>query len=166
MVARRYVEESTLSGHSDTVIAVAFSPDARYLASASEDGVILVFSTTSWKPIRRFVDVSPASALIWHPTFKNTIICGFKNGDVLTFCFEHGDRVRPFTNVQRSAKLTLSIGNEPQEGMGRWIRWLSRMHWLRSRWKDPCARPWEPCFFGRSSHCLYAFSCPRFSQIL
>ena len=99
MAAHKYVEDTILFGHSATITAVAFSPDARYLASASEDGVVLVFSTSSWKPIKHFIDVSPASALIWHPTFLNTIICGFKNGDVLTLCFDHGDRACFFLSV-------------------------------------------------------------------
>lgn len=108
MAAHNYVEETTLSGHKATITAIAFSPDARYLASASEDGVILVFSTGSWKPMRHFVDVSPASAMVWHPTFLNTIICGFKNGDVLTFCFDHGDRVQFHSERSVTCKLNLS----------------------------------------------------------
>jgi len=120
MVTHKYVEEATLSGHLATITTVAFSPDAQYLASASEDGVILVFSTRSWKPIRHFVDVSPPLALIWHPTFLNTIICGFKNGDVLTFCFDHGDRVRLISKCSATRQFTHSIGDDPQENMGRW----------------------------------------------
>jgi WD40 repeat protein len=95
MAVRKYVEETTIHGHSASITVVSFSPDGRYLASASEDGVILVFSTASWRAKQRYADVSPVSALTWHPTFSNTIICGCKNGDIVTLCFDHDDRVLP-----------------------------------------------------------------------
>ena len=119
MVAHNYVEETTLSGHLTTIMTIAFSPDTRYLASASEDGVILVFSTNSWKPIGHFVNVSPVSALIWHPTFLNTIICGLKNGDVLTFCFEHGDQVCPSSECLATMSLIHPVEYDPQESVDR-----------------------------------------------
>ena len=99
MVVRKYVEETSLRGHSASITVVSFSPDGRYLASASEDGVILVFSTATWVAKKRYADISPVSALIWHPTLSNTIICGCKDGDIVTLCFDHGDRVLPFLPI-------------------------------------------------------------------
>ncbi|KAF9641846.1 WD40 repeat-like protein, partial [Thelephora ganbajun] len=76
------------TGHSNSVVALQFSPDGKFLASGSGDGVLMVFSTSTWKPIKHYVDASPITAVIWHPTFSKTLICGYRSGDVHTVNFE------------------------------------------------------------------------------
>ena len=73
---------TTLDGHGATITAMEFSPDGRFLASAGDDGVVLIFSTLSWTPECRFVDVSPVSVLRWHRKKDKLLFCGHRNGDL------------------------------------------------------------------------------------
>ena len=89
MATPRYVLDTTLpTGHSNSITALQFSPDGRFLASGSGDGVLMIFSTSTWKPVKRFVDVSSVTAVVWHPTFQKTLLCGYGSGDVHTMNFE------------------------------------------------------------------------------
>jgi COMPASS component SWD3 len=89
MATPHYTLDTTLpSGHSNSIIALQFSPDGKFLASGSGDGVLMVFSTLTWKPVKRYLDASPLTALIWHPTFPKTLICGYRSGDIHTINFE------------------------------------------------------------------------------
>jgi WD40 repeat protein len=73
---------TTLEGHTATITAVEFSPDGRFLASAGDDGVMLIFSTSSWSPVCRFLDASPVSVLLWHKKKRYLLICGHQSGDL------------------------------------------------------------------------------------
>ena len=96
MATPRYTLDTTLpTGHSDSIVSLQFSPDGKFLASGSGDGVLMVFSTSTWKPIKRYVDASPVTAVIWHPTFPKTLICGYRSGDVHTMNFETHSLVSP-----------------------------------------------------------------------
>ena len=89
MATPRYVLNTTLpTGHSNSITALQFSPDGRFLASGSGDGVLMIFSTPTWKPVKRFVDASSVTAVSWHPTFPKTLVCGYASGDVHTMNFE------------------------------------------------------------------------------
>jgi WD40 repeat protein len=89
MATPRYTLDTTLpTGHSNSIIALQFSPDGKFLASGSGDGVLMIFSTSTWKPVKRYVDASSLTAVIWHPTFPKTLICGYRSGDVHTINFE------------------------------------------------------------------------------
>lgn len=89
MATPRYTLDTTLpTGHSNSIVVLQFSPDGKFLASGSGDGILMVFSTSTWKPIKRFIDVSPLTAVIWHPTFPKTLLCGYRSGDVHTVNFE------------------------------------------------------------------------------
>ena len=82
MSANEFSLRTTLEGHIATVNAVEFSPDGRFLASAGNDGVLLIFSTSSWSPVCRFLDVSPVSVLAWHGRKRYLLFCGFQSGDL------------------------------------------------------------------------------------
>ena len=82
-----YVYEVTLGEHGESVTAIEFSPDGRHLASGSEDGILLIYSTIDWKPIRRFIDASPLTALTWQHSGQY-IFCGFESGDIHTIRFD------------------------------------------------------------------------------
>ena len=89
MATPRYSPDTTLpTGHNNTITALQFSPDGKFLASGSGDGILMVFSTSTWKPIKRFVDAGSLTAVVWHPTFPKTLICGYGSGDVHTVNFE------------------------------------------------------------------------------
>jgi len=95
MTTPRYTLDVTLpSGHANGITVLEFSPDGKFLASGSGDGVLLVFSTSSWKPVKRFIDASSISALVWHPIVPKTLICGYASGDIHTTCFESHQLVR------------------------------------------------------------------------
>jgi WD40 repeat protein len=77
-----YELETTLSHHTDSITVLQFSPNGDYLASGSDNGVVLIYCTSSWKPIRRFIDVSPVSVLLWHNKTRNILLCGHRSGDL------------------------------------------------------------------------------------
>lgn len=76
---------ATLEGHTATITAVEFSPDGKFLASAGDDGVVLIFSTSSWLPVSRFLDASPVSVLLWHEKTRYLLFCGHQSGDLHIF---------------------------------------------------------------------------------
>ena len=106
MATPRYSLDITLpDGHSDSITALQFSPDGKFLASGSGDGVLLVFSTSMWKPIKRFIDASPVSTLLWHPVFPKTLLCGYRSGDIHTVHFENHSIVRHLSRLSRPTLL-------------------------------------------------------------
>jgi WD40 repeat protein len=80
----QYRLETTIADLNGTISTLEFSPDGRILASGCEDGSVTLFSTFDWKPLQKFVDVSPSTSLVWHPRVKGLLFCGFKSGDVHT----------------------------------------------------------------------------------
>jgi len=84
MSTHRYERETTVTGLNESVSALEFSPDGKILASGCEDGSITMFSTSNWKPLRAFTNVSPSTSLAWHPRIEGLLFCGFKSGEVHT----------------------------------------------------------------------------------
>ena len=101
MASRKYKSVTKLSGHSSSISAVAFSPDGEHLASGSDDGIILITVARSWEVVKRLVNVSPVTALMWYPTFPMMILCGFASGAVLTVYIGDDDQVRTNLPVNR-----------------------------------------------------------------
>ena len=77
-----YELDVTLTGHTGTITALQFSPDCEFLASGSDHGVLLIFSTSSWRPLRRLVDASPITVILWHETERYLLLCGCESGDL------------------------------------------------------------------------------------
>lgn len=82
MPQRCYELDVTLTGHVGTITALQFSPDCKFLASGSDHGVLLIFSTSSWRPLRRFIDASSITAIAWHDTERYLLLCGCESGDL------------------------------------------------------------------------------------
>jgi len=98
MVSYKFKSATKLSGHSSSISVLAFSPTGEYLASGSDDGTILVTATRSWEVVKKLVNVSPVTALMWDSTFPMMILCGFASGAVLTVNVGGSDQVRMGTH--------------------------------------------------------------------
>jgi WD40 repeat protein len=70
------------SGHSDTVNCLAFSSDARYLASGSDDHSMVIWNVANGAAMYRLAFVAPVRCLLWHPIRVETLICGLADGTV------------------------------------------------------------------------------------
>ena len=77
-----YKLEFTLTGHTGTITALEFSPDSRFLASGSNHGVLLLFSTSTWRPLKRLIDASPITTIVWHSENRYLLLCGCESGDL------------------------------------------------------------------------------------
>jgi WD40 repeat protein len=106
-----YLHETTLRGHEESVTAMEFSPDGRFLASGSEDGLLLIFSTLEWKLVRRLVDASPLTSLTWHP-LRDRIFCGFKGGDVHTVQFDPLKVAQMMMNQQSWSYIPIHVDHD------------------------------------------------------
>jgi WD40 repeat protein len=78
-----YELDVTLTGHNGTITSLRFSPDCNFLASGSDRGVLLVFSTSSWRPLKQLIGASPITTMIWHDTERYLLLCGYESGDLL-----------------------------------------------------------------------------------
>ena len=82
-----YTVLTTLYGHTSSINVIRSSPDGEHLASGGDDGTIIIYSTKTWEAVKRYGNLSPVTALSWHPTVPSAIIFGCKNGDVQTLHF-------------------------------------------------------------------------------
>ncbi|KAF9783286.1 WD40-repeat-containing domain protein [Thelephora terrestris] len=117
MTAPRYTLKTRLpSGHNNSIIALQFSPDGKFLASGSGDGVLMVFSTSTWKPVKRYVDASSLTAVIWHPTFPKTLICGYRSGDIddcnKVWTDKMGGSIHCIASDKTGTRVALSYGSD------------------------------------------------------
>lgn len=142
-----YTLISTLGGHNDSINATQFSPNGTYLASGSEDGSLLIHPVGEWKPLLRFVDVSPITSLVWHPILGRLLFCGCRSGDVHVIRFS-ASGVRSCISQHQTAILTD-------------VRTPARCPYLDRRNTRPdtlpgpsqqeeltCCRMWQRCVFG------------------
>ena len=96
MSQNSYEFNVTVSGHTGSITALQFSPDCKFLASGSNHGVLLIFSTSSWRPLKRLIDASPITTIIWHETERYLLLCGCESGD-LYFLHLAESLVRPWS---------------------------------------------------------------------
>jgi len=83
-----------LTGHRSTVIALAASPDGRYLASAGEDGYVYLWSVSEDRRVPMMTDPqwpsdSVCQALAWSPE-GNMLAAGTNSGHIIVWRFADG----------------------------------------------------------------------------
>ena len=82
MSLNKLSSQTTLEGHTAAITVMEFSADSRFLATAADNGAVLIFSTSSWTPVCRFLNVSPVSVLVWHQKRRYLLFCGHQSGDL------------------------------------------------------------------------------------
>jgi WD40 repeat protein len=62
---------ATYEGHSERILALAWSPDGKYLASAGEDRTVLIWEIATGRSVHRYGGhLAPITALAWSPDGK------------------------------------------------------------------------------------------------
>ncbi|KAA1479957.1 WD40 repeat-like protein [Dentipellis sp. KUC8613] len=112
MASTRFRLEHTIRGHTDSVNALSFSHDARFLASGSDDGLIRFFDTVKYDEVRRYRCASSITALVWNERFPYTLIAGDRSGDIHVIRL----RVRVFVGL-RASEVSTNLRHDE-----RWLR--------------------------------------------
>lgn len=61
--------QATLTGHSDTVSILSFSPNGEWLASGSLDTSVMLWSTSTWEKVHTLSDLhGEIMTILWHPS--------------------------------------------------------------------------------------------------
>lgn len=126
-----YRYKTRLHGHSDSITALSFSIDGKYLATGSESGTLIIYATLSWVPLMRFVDLSPLTSLTWHPSKKRILFCGFASGDVHTLMLPWTEVSATLQGECSSSTKTVTAGVR-DSGVDRSYRWTDKVY------RTPC----------------------------
>lgn len=76
-----YLPTRRLTGeHSDSVICLAFSANGRYLASGSDDAMLVIWRVEDGIKLSSFRLESPALSLVWDSLRENRLFVGCLDG--------------------------------------------------------------------------------------
>jgi len=132
-----YKYKTSLHGHTGSITALSFSFDSKYLATGSENGTLIIYTTLSWVPLMRFVDLSPLTSLTWHPS-KRILFCGFASGDVHTLMLPWTEVSASLQGERISSTCTMTAGVRGS-GVDGSYRWTDRFyHAPRIRQSSRC----------------------------
>lgn len=71
-----YICARDLIGHRDSINAIAFAPDGRYLASGGDDSLLFVFNPHTGSVVHKLVTGSPVTALHWDASGVDQLFVG------------------------------------------------------------------------------------------
>ena len=91
--SNQLVQLHTLKGHDAWVFHVAWSPDSRQVASASEDRTVRLWSLKHKKPLKTLTSHTVALGVAWSPQGKY-VASGSSNGAVHVWDVKSGQEVR------------------------------------------------------------------------
>lgn len=69
------------------ITAIAFSPQATYLATAATDNKICIWEVASRKLLHEYFGSSYALCVTWMPVRENYLLCGMADGYVTSLSF-------------------------------------------------------------------------------
>ncbi len=92
------VELPALTGHSESVQAVAFSPDGTHLAATDQGGTLIVWDTATWTEVWYQREAGGSAALAYSPDGSLLAVAGYTEG--VTF-WDTATRQKIFTLTQQ-----------------------------------------------------------------
>ena len=102
------------NAHSDTVYAVAFSPDGKLLASGAADKFVKVFEVPAGKLVKSFEGhTHHVMGVGWTPDGKKLASCGADNF-VKVWDYEKGEKLRDMTGHSKQVTALAFVGKTPQ----------------------------------------------------
>ena len=102
------------NGHSDTVYAVAFSPDGKLLATGAADKFVKVFELPAGKLVKSFEGhTHHVMGVGWTPDGKKLVSCGADNF-VKAWDYEKGEKLRDMTGHTKQVTALAFVGKTPQ----------------------------------------------------
>lgn len=124
-------EEYRLEGHSGRVYGVAFSPDSRYLATASIDPIGYIFDLTTGERVRSFTSPFGQLTTLAFAPDESEIAVGQRYDSILLWPTDYRDMItytcqqigRDFTDVERTEyEISANSPTCPQfGGTGRYV---------------------------------------------
>jgi len=85
-----------LTGHTDAVTSVAFSPDGKLLASGSQDDTVILWDVSSGQEVRTLKDTHAVSSVAFSPDGK-LLASGSRDDTVMLWDVASGQEVRTLT---------------------------------------------------------------------
>ncbi|KAI0651249.1 WD40-repeat-containing domain protein [Trametes meyenii] len=79
----KYQKTTTLRRHTEGVLAIAFSHDASYLATAGSDRKVCIWKVTGGVLLHSLSMTEPILSLVWYPNDSSSLLCGSQDGSLI-----------------------------------------------------------------------------------